>query len=400
MDKNYINSVSEQVFQLAEQGEGQITRSFDFEKLEKSIPLKTAANIRRIIMTGCGDSYSAAGAMKKAVSELSGITKCNTPDIIDFCYYYSDQKIFLGCKPSEVLVISISFSGGSQRVVDALARAKKAGVHALLITGKPDSVCGKAAELIFNVDLPEGCNTPGLRSYFASLSALAAIGAYIGTARGYIGEGEFERAGKDAGLYVEKFFKDIDSVNDAMFDLALKWKDLKHFEIIGDGNEGYSAQFVEQKFIECSGVYCDHTTSEEFAHISFFQRNPSGYGMVVLINKDDPSLGRMADTVRGLRCQHRPTLVVTDAEKEAFDMRNDAIDISKNFYGSAEIGYNSYENAGDISIVHTPTPPKQWMSPFVDFIPGSLLAGYYAAVNEIMFFGGRYDFRAQKWLDR
>ena len=37
------------------------------------------------------------------------------------------------------------------------------------------------------------------------------------------------------------------------------------------------------------------------------------------------------------------------------------------------------------------------MSPLVDFLPGSLLAGYQAAVNEIMYFGGRYNFRTQTW---
>lgn len=400
MDKQYDNSVSAQIFQLAKQGKDQIIRSFDLKKLKNAIPKEMVKRIRRIIVTGCGDSYSAAGAMKKAVSELSGVTECNTPDIIDFCHYYSDQKICLGNEPSEVLVISISFSGSSHRVADALNRANKAGAHALLITGNPDSICGKIAEFIFNVELPEGCNTPGIRSYFASLSALASIGAYIGVAKGCIGKEEFEQIGIDTAQFVEKYFENIDSVNDEMCALAFKWKDLKHFEVIGDGNEGYSAQFIEQKFIECSGAYCVHTTSEEFAHISFFQRNPSEYGMIVLINKNDPSLGRMADTIRGIRCQHRPVLIVTDGEKEIFDMRGDAIDLSRNFYGSVEIGFNSYKNAGKVSVINIPTPPKQWMSPLIDFIPGSFLAGYYAAVNEIMFFGGKYDFRTQKWIDR
>ncbi len=39
------------------------------------------------------------------------------------------------------------------------------------------------------------------------------------------------------------------------------------------------------------------------------------------------------------------------------------------------------------------------MTPLVDFIPGSLLAGYHAAVNEKKYFGGRYDFRTQEWME-
>jgi len=76
------------------------------------------------------------------------------------------------------------------------------------------------------------------------------------------------------------------------------------------------------------------------------------------------------------------------------DIKRDDVDSP---YFKVVIGYDALANKGTPTICQIPKAPEQWMSPFVDFIPGSLLAGYHAAVNEIKYFGGRYDFRTQTW---
>lgn len=398
MDKrNYYNSVTQQVMELQSLAQIQVDKCFDFEKMQKIMPMEVGSAIRRVIATGCGDSYSAAGAMKPAMRELSGIYECSTPDAIDFCRYYTDRKILQGNSPEEVLVISISFSGNSERAAEVLDRAKSAGVHSLTITGNSTSKCASAAELVLDVETPDGCNTPGLRSYYASMVALCAVGAYLGVCRGRLTRGSFTEIGQKISDYTVQFTSNIQNIDSQMFETAISMKDLHKFEAIADWNEGFSAQFIEQKLIECSGAFCDHTTSEEFAHISFFQRDPSSYGMIVIATKDDPSLSRMRDTIGGCLEQHRKTLVVTDADAEQFKVHPHEINSSVNIYGSAEIGKNALEEAIDPVVCCIPAAPERWMYPLVDFIPGSLLAGYHAAVNEHFFFDGRYDFRNQTW---
>ena len=401
MDKqNYFNSVTQQVLELKELAPVQAEKCFDLEKLQGVLPPETAGKIQRVIVTGCGDSYSAAGAMRPALRELSGIYDCNAPDVIDFCRYYTENKILKGHRPEEVLVISISFSGNSVRAAEALERARTLGVYGLAITGNKASRCAEAAELVLDVETPQGCNTPGLRSYYASLVALSAVGAYLGLCKGKLTRERFAEIGAQIRDYTLQFMERIQDIDIQMFETACVMKDLRKFETIADWNEGFSAQFVEQKLIECGGVFCDHTTSEEFAHISFFQRDPSSYGMIIMVNAADPSLKRMLDTVGGCLEQHRPTLVVTDGAPAQFEVKPHEVDFSVNIYGGAVKGANALEHAIKPIVCRIPTAPERWMSPLVDFVPGALLAGYHAAINEQFFFGGRYDFRNQTWLGR
>ena len=136
MDKqNYFNSVTQQVLELKDLAAVQVEKCFDLQKLKEMLPPETAGKIQRVIVTGCGDSYSAAGAMRPALRELSGIYDCNAPDAVDFCRYYTENRILKRHRPEEVLVISISFSGNSVRAAEALERAKNLGLYSLAITG-------------------------------------------------------------------------------------------------------------------------------------------------------------------------------------------------------------------------------------------------------------------------
>lgn len=395
--QDYYNSVTHQVEDLVNLATVQSGICFDLKNLAAVLPREIAAKIKRVIITGCGDSYSAAGAMMPGFKKLSGLHKCNSPDIMDFVYFYSDNKVRKGYNMDEVLVVSISFSGGSERVVKLLEKANDLGAHSLLITRTPESKGGKAAKYIFDVKTPAGCNSPGLRSYYASMVGICALGAYLGVCNGNLTEEGFW-ATKDAiTSYTSRFMEDFETIDDLMFEEAIRMKDLRKFELIADWNEGYSAQFVEQKIIECGGMFCCHTTSEEFVHISMMARCPDEWGQIIMINEADLSRGRMKDTINGCLVQHRPTLIVTDIAPEDFDLSVYVYD-GPNYFGQKVEGIPfAMEQKGIPTICQIAKAPEQWMSPLVDFVPGSLLAGYQAAVNEINYFGGRYNFRTMTW---
>lgn len=397
--EQFYNSVTSQVEDLRKLAGIQAAFCFEQDRLKKALEEETGRRIRRVILTGCGDSYSAAGAMLPGFRLLSGLRKCNAPDIMDFCHYYPEEKIRKGFRMEEVLLVAISFSGGSARAVDAMKRAQALGAETLLITRHPESDGGRAAGHVLDVGTPEGCNTPGLRSYYASMVAIAALGAYIGLCNGTLDKERFLQVKERIASYTEAFMEDFARIDDLMFAEAERMKALTKFEVIADGNEGFSAQFVEQKLIECGGVYCDHTNSEEFAHISYMFRKPAEFGTIVIVHETDPSFGRMKDTIIGCLAQHRPTVIVTDAAPGNFAFTPEIPELPGLPFAMPKIGHNARACAGKPCICRIAEAPERWMFPLVDFIPGSLLAGYQAALNEKRYFGGRYDFRAQAWVE-
>lgn len=368
--KNYYNTINLQIEDLKELASVQVEKCFDLSKLSGLMDADIFKNLKRVIITGCGDSYSAAGAMLPAFRMLSGIDAA-APDPMEFCRFYSEQEVKKGHDNSQVLVVAVSASGGSDRIVEIVTKGRELGVGSMLISNNPESKGAKAAGYMYHVETPPGCNSPGLRSYFASMVAILALGAYIGLAQGRIDSARFEEIKKNIVGYVNSFLRVYDSVDSQMFDLSLKWKGFEKFEAVGDSGVGFSAQFVEEKFIECAGVHCTHADAEDWCHINYFLRDPETIGTIIMVHKNSPDFDRMIYTIRSAVDVGRPTLVVTDAEVQ--------------------------ELLEGVTVCTIPQAPEIWMTPLVDFAPGSLLGAYVAAVSDKLFFGGRYDFRTQKW---
>lgn len=331
--------------------------------------LENAGEIRRVILTGVAQAHSAAGAILPGFKALSGLERCNAPDIMDFCHFYSPRRILKGCSPEQVLVAVLSFDGEEDRALDALRRGAELGCRTALITNRPDSPCAGLAQAVSPLDLPESWQGTGVGAYVANLTALAALAAHIGLSWGYITGDRWEEAAAALEGYLRDFMDNyLVQVDQFMAQQAEKMKDLTKFEVVGDWNEGYAAQFVEQQLICRSGAFCDHTNSEEFAHIGYFIRSPKSWGMLFLVNGDDPSLSRMRDTLWGCLAQGRPTVVVSDAPASAFENHKKEWDPLR-------------DSIPRPAICPIPTPTERWMSPFVDAIPGALLARHHAELN-------------------
>lgn len=367
--QDYYNSVTLQVESLFDLIEIQAERCFEERKLNDIMSDEDFASLERVVMTGCGDSYSAAGAMRETFAMLSGIENTDAPDPMDFTRFWTDEKI-TGGSAKNTLVISISASGGSDRVVEILARGKSAGARTLLISNGAQSKGAVAAERLFYVETPELCNTPGLRSYFASIIAVVALGAKIGVCKGRLTTEFIEDIKKQMIAYVQ-------SCGDAMvkiaFELGKTWKDFQRFEVVGSGPQYFSAQFVEEKFIECPGAHCSHVDAEDWCHINFHLKDAKTLGTIFHAFQSAPDYNRMRECANSAAAIGRPVMVVTDQRDSDFDQR--------------------------ITICRMPKPAQgcEWMRLLMDFAPGALLAGYVAAEAEKPFFAGRYDFRARKW---
>ena len=134
--------------------------------MENTIPRDVMKNIRRVIVTGCGDSYLAAMVAIPAFKNYAGAFGSNFT--VERCI---DMAKAFQCKPAEAestLVIAISASGSPIRVQEALLRAKHYGCKTLIVTNSPESRGAKAAEYSLIVNTPAFEPGPGLRNYYAS----------------------------------------------------------------------------------------------------------------------------------------------------------------------------------------------------------------------------------------
>lgn len=371
--QDYYNTVGLQIESLFELVTLQTKKCFDTSKLDNMFDREIFAKIKRVVLTGCGDSYSAVGAMLPAFKKLSGLELCETPDPMEFTKFYLKDDIVLSCSKEETLVVAVSASGGAERIVEILKNANDFGVPSMLISNNPESKGAKEAKVTFYVETPDLCNTPGLRSYFASMIAVIALGAHIGVCNGNLSEERFRDIQKEIISYVMSWQPFYDHIDDQMYELCFSWKDYWKFEIIGDEAEAFSAQFVEEKMIECASNICTHADSEDWCHINYFLREPGKIGTIFIVNSSAPDFDRVQYSIRSAVGIGRPTLVVSDASKDQFP-----------------------ETAVVCMIPATPRG-GEWLAPLMDFIPGALVSAYCAALADRLFFAGRYDFRTKSW---
>lgn len=372
--KHYDNTINLQIKDLFTLVDTQAENCFNKDKLNSLMDMGDFAKIKRVIISGCGDSFSAGGVVAPIMKQLAHLESAEASDPMEYSAFYDAEDTLAGRNADEVLVISISASGNSERIINILERANSHGVKTMLISNNPDSIGAQVARMLYNVDTPPGLNSPGLRSYFASMIALVSLGVHIGYAKGLISDDDYRDIAISLINYVKSYEPHFDAIDEQMFALGQTWKKFARVEIIGDEAELFSAQFVEEKFIECAGIQSAHVDTEDWCHINFFLRNPETVGTIFQLNSAAPSFGRAIESVKTAAGVGRPVLVVTDADASEFPE--------------------------GVSVCQLPKPAEEfsWLLPIMDFVPGSMLAAYCAALEEKFFFAGRYDFRKQIFL--
>lgn len=363
---DYSNPLGNQVKSLPGLVDQQLRLCFDGETLEKLLSMSEIFDIRRIYMTGCGDSIAAAGLMEDVLLRLTGVFHCDVMEPVDFTRFVTAADMGIG-EPNNPLVIGISAGGGTARVVEALEKANKAGAISLALTNKVPSKVSEAAKKTFFLNTPKMENDfPGLRSYFANIIGLIAVGCRIGHVRNILpptASDEFKTA---ISAYVHSFEPVMDKIDMQMFELARTWKDFEKFNFIGCGQGLYSALFGLEKFYECTGTISNCDDAENWCHVDYHLKNPESIGTVVFADRHSPSFNRTKETVRAACGINRPTLVITNAGQEEFP--------------------------GNATVCTLPDTPEkfEWLMPLMDYAPVAILAGYCCTLAGRKFFN-EYD---------
>ena len=126
-------------------------------------------SIKRIALTGCGDSHMAGVASELAFEQLSGVPTdaLTAMQAGRYAAPYFDRSF-----TRNPLVVGISVSGTVARTREALIMARNAGALTVALTGNPESPLAKVAEKILGCVVPDFAPAPGVRSYRVSLMAL------------------------------------------------------------------------------------------------------------------------------------------------------------------------------------------------------------------------------------
>src|SRR5258706_7106970 len=122
--------------------------------------------VSKVYLTGDGDSYHASCAAEMAFEAIADIP-CKPMSAQRFLDYGATWM--RPTAPHQTLVVATSASGGTQRVVQAIERAKEHGALTIALTGAPNSAVTQAADRTIVVEAPPKERSPGIRTYQASL---------------------------------------------------------------------------------------------------------------------------------------------------------------------------------------------------------------------------------------
>lgn len=331
--------------------------------LADSIPADVIANIRKVVLTGCGDSYFAARACIPAFKKFAGafasvFTYQRAIDAARFLDFSEQEN-------SSTLVVAISASGGPARMQECLRRANEKGCVTLAVTNNPESKTGLEAlyRLVVNTPVFPTPN-PGLRNYYASLTGLYSLAAYMGESKKIVPAGTLDKLHDAIRAYTKTVAQQLERIDEDMFKLATLWKDFTAFEAVGDDIDASAASFIAAKIVEVAGIITTSTDSEDWCHVNYFAQNPQSIGTVVIADKYAANRSRIGETVHQAAAVGRPVLFISNGTKEDFGIQE------------------------DIAVCTMPDAPADYrfLSALFSYVPGAILASYIAALLEEPYF--------------
>ncbi len=331
--------------------------------IEGAIPCERLKNIRRIILTGCGDSYFAGRAVLPAFKHFAG--KFGSKFSVERCIDVSRFLDFPEKEGQSTLVIGISASGGPARVEEALSRARKHGYATMALTNNPDSRAAQVAEYALIVNTPTFPNpNPGLRNYFASLTGLLMFAAHLGEVKGISPAGTMDKLAEAIREYTRSYQAILPELDQKMFELAATWKDYGAIDTIGDDIHAATAQFIGAKFAEVAGVLAAFSDSEDWCHVHYFAHAPETIGTIVIADKHDNNRTRIGETLHQAAGIGRPVLFIANGSQKDFGVNENILEL---IVPEAPQGY-------------------EFILPLLNYIPGSILASYVSALLQEPYF--------------
>lgn len=308
-------------------------------------------SLRKLYLTGCGDSFAACLAAREAFEKLARLPVDIVPAI-----ELSRHRALLpsGHAPHDPALIAISNSGQVARVYEAAKRINHLGGFTIGVTGRRSSMLGQETSRILELDIPPFESAPGVRSYLVSVMALLLLAIRIGEVRGHMTMDEANGNRRELAATSGLLRGSLSPMEKSMFAVAHSWRDYNGFDFIGAGTDYASALYGQAKIFEATGKYAMLVNTEEWLHLNYFTRDANNTGAVLVVDGHSASMSRARETAEHIVGVGRPLLIVTSAGAELFPPQ--------------------------ARLARYPQTSRSWLSPLVNFIPTALMAGYMAAL--------------------
>ena len=243
----------------------------EFKAVDRRVRLvldhEECLSVKRIIITGCGDSHMAGVAAELAFEKLAQIPtepmRANTSGRYASPYTLSHF-------PRNPLVAGISVSGTTSRTLEAMQLFKNRGLPTVGIVGNPESPIGQLTDKVLDCTIPDFVHAPGVRSYRMSLLALYLLAIRLGEVKDLYSQDEANTLRQSLLSTADAIEATITAVNDKTRQLAEAFANEKSHVFVGDGPNFATAMFGAAKVIESAGVHAMGQESEEWAHLQYF----------------------------------------------------------------------------------------------------------------------------------
>lgn len=283
--------------------------------------------ICRIVLTGCGDSYAAALAVKDAFASLTGIPTEAVP-AIELSRTVENETF--GFAPNNPLVIAVSNSGKVVRMNEAVQRAHEYGAFTLAVTGNKDSAFAAAASRIMDLSVPGFEPAPGTRSYLVSLMALLLIAIRIGEVKGRYTMDTAMDMRFDMLEQAKQLEEQLPAMKKQMKELAEKWADMEAYDFAGTGMEFGTAWYCHAKILEQLGKYTFYKNTEDWLHTNLFLRKNTKTATIVFSDPRNRAYGRTCEMIGYAEKLERPLLVIGEGQLENTNV--DSVQVPKSRY--------------------------------------------------------------------
>jgi len=235
-------------------------------------------SVAHVYLVGCGDSFHASLAAQMAFESIGLV--CCTPVTAQRFVDYSSSRI--GRAPlNRDLMVAVSASGRTTRVIEAVERAKAQGALTVALTGAPSSHVALAADRSLVVELPRNERSPGVRTHQASFVGLLMLAIQLAEASDRCGGETANNLRKEIvalGDAVDRTNRDIEVRCRALADSVA---DCRWSAFLGGGPSYGAALFSAAKLMESAGVPAVGQDLEEWWHVERFA-HPADMPLFVL----------------------------------------------------------------------------------------------------------------------
>lgn len=247
-----------------------MTRDFTepFDHMVRSLltPLEYLSPLR-VYITGDGDSFHASHAAELAFENIASLP-CEPMSAQRFLDYGAEWMP--NPATNTTLVIAISASGRTQRVVQAIERARQYGALTVALTGTPGSPVTEAAHHSLVVQIPDLGQSPGIRTFNANLMGLYLIAIRFAEMRNRLHQIEANTMREELAEVGDVIEATIQAVDGPAREAATALRDAESMMWVGSGPSYGTALFSAAKVVEAAGVFAIGQDLEEWWHVERF----------------------------------------------------------------------------------------------------------------------------------